>query len=186
MFLIAGLGNPGSEYEDTRHNVGFMLIDRLSEACGVKFKRSGKAIYAEGLLAGEDVVLLKPQTFMNLSGEALAGFSLRYRVGVESIVVVYDDCDLPLGRIRIRKGGGSGGHRGINSIITILGNAEFTRVRLGIGRPPFGDVADYVLSPFEPEEAEARLLMLKRGADAVETIITRGIDCAMNSFNSAP
>lgn len=186
MFLIAGLGNPGSEYEDTRHNAGFMLVDRLSEACGIKFKRSGKALCAEGLLAGKDVLLVKPQTFMNLSGEALAGLSLRHRVGAESIVVAYDECDLPLGRIRIRKGGGSGGHKGVGSIITVLGSADFQRVRLGIGRPPFGDVADYVLSPFEPQEAEPLALMLKRGADAVETIITRGIDCAMNSFNSAP
>ncbi|MEK7773232.1 MAG: aminoacyl-tRNA hydrolase [Deltaproteobacteria bacterium] len=186
MFLIAGLGNPGSEYEDTRHNVGFMLIDRLAEACGIKFKRSGKALCARGLLAGEDVVLLKPQTFMNLSGEAVARFSGEYRVGAESIVAAYDDCDLPLGRIRIRKGGGSGGHKGVNSIITRLGNGDFARVRLGIGRPFYGDVADYVLSPFEPPEAEALDAMLKRGAGSVEAIITRGIDCAMNIFNSAP
>lgn len=184
MLLIVGLGNPGKEYEDTRHNAGFMLIDRVSSFFGIKFKRAGKALYGEGSIAGKEVILLKPQTFMNLSGEAVSEFKTKYLIEPESIIAAFDDVDLPLGKIRIRKGGGSGGQKGIKSMIEHLGSSDFRRIRLGIGRPDHGDIVAHVLSPFAPEEGEAVEEMMKRGAEALQTILAEGIDAAMNKFNS--
>lgn len=184
MLLIVGLGNPGKEYERTRHNAGFMLVDLLAGEAGIKFDKKGKGLWGKGSFAGEEVVLLKPQTFMNLSGEAVSEASAFYKIPATSMIVAYDDCDLPLGRLRVRKDGGSGGHRGVNSIIASAGSRDFPRVRLGVGRPPHGDTANYVLSPFAKEEMSALDEMLRRAIESLEVIITGGIDQAMNKFNS--
>ncbi len=187
MHLIVGLGNPGRQYEVTRHNAGFMLIGRLAEKHGAAFQRSRTCLWAESRVAGHDVVLAMPQTFMNLSGEAVAELKGVLSVPVESIIVAHDDCDLPFGRLRLRKGGGSGGHRGIDSVIQLLGSRDFPRVRLGIGRPALPsteDTASYVLRPFSVEEAHGLDKLLDRGADSVEAIVADGIDSAMNRFNS--
>ncbi|MFQ5736602.1 MAG: aminoacyl-tRNA hydrolase [Thermodesulfobacteriota bacterium] len=188
MFLIVGLGNPGPRYEITRHNAGFMLVDRLAGAGGTpRFKRSRTSLWTEATVAGKEAVLAKPQTFMNLSGEAVAELKEVLQVPVESIIVAYDDCDLPFGRLRLRKNGGSGGHRGIDSIIQSLGSRDFLRVRLGIGRPSppaSGDTVSYVLASFSEQEAHGLDRMLERGAASVEAIVAEGIDAAMNKFNS--
>jgi len=178
------LGNPGREYEETRHNVGFMLIDRLASDRNIKLKRSGVALIGKGTVGGVQAVLMKPLTYMNLSGDAVARFSDFFAIPVESIVVAHDDCDLPLGRIRLKKNGGSGGHKGIISITERLGSPDFQRVRLGIGRPEHGDVADYVLRPFRRDEGELLDEMLARGIESVEVLVTSGIDAAMNRFNA--
>lgn len=183
MLLIVGLGNPGREYERTRHNAGFMLVDLLAAQAGIKFEKKGKGLWAKGRIGGEDVVLLKPQTFMNLSGEAVSDVRAFYKIPAGSVIAAYDDCDLPLGRLRLRKDGGSGGHRGVSSLIGFLGGGDFARIRLGVGRPPHNDTAGYVLSPFAKDELEALEEMLQRAAEAVEFLITDGIDQAMNKFN---
>ena len=184
MLLIVGLGNPGREYERIRHNAGFMLVDLLALSAGIKFDKKGKGLWGKGRIAGEEVVLLKPQTFMNLSGEAVSEVRAFYKIPATALIVAYDDCDLPLGKLRIRKDGGSGGHRGVSSIIATLGSKEFARIRLGIGRPPHNDTAGYVLSQFSKEEQPAVEEMLCRGKESVELLITGRIDQAMNTFNS--
>jgi PTH1 family peptidyl-tRNA hydrolase len=185
LLLIIGLGNPGAAYQATRHNVGFMLVDRLSESCGIKCDMPGwKSCWGRGSLAGTDVVLVKPQTFMNLSGEAVAWFTGALTVDAGSVLVAYDDSDLALGRLRIKRGGGSGGHKGIESVAAALGTNDFPRLRLGIGRPSEGDLTDYVLSPFAVDEGESVEEMLTRAADSIEVIIAEGMDSAMNRFNA--
>lgn len=184
MLLIVGLGNPGRDYEDTRHNVGFMLVDRLASAHGIKLEKAGRGVWGRGGIAGHEVALLKPQTFMNLSGEAVSDLRERLSVPVGSVIAAYDDCDLPLGKIRIRKDGGSGGHRGVNSMLHSLGSREFPRIRLGVGRPANGDIAGFVLSPFVDDERALLNDMLTRGIEAVEALLTAGIGEAMNRFNS--
>ncbi len=187
MFLIVGLGNPGGRYSTTRHNIGFMVLDHLAKRWSVKLDSIGfYSIWGRGRVAGSDVVLAKPQTYMNLSGRAVAALSGALAVGPESIIVVCDDCDLPLGRIRIRKRGGSGGHRGLGSIIEHLGSDDFPRVRVGVGRPKEGELADYVLSPFEREEAPVVEETIERAALSIEAIIEHGIDYSMNRFNAPP
>lgn len=186
MLLIAGLGNPGKGYENTRHNAGFMLIDRLASVCGARFSRSRTSFWAKARVAGLEALLVKPQTFMNLSGEAVFELKETFSVEVESIVVAHDDCDLPFGRLRLKKNGGSGGHRGIDSVIHCLGSRDFRRVRLGIGRPAptsSQDTVSYVLSPFGPDETHGLDEMLKRGVASIEVIAAEGIDAAMNRFN---
>lgn len=186
MLLIAGLGNPGPRYEATRHNVGFMLLDRLSEAHGISCTRKDPlGVWGEGAIVGSEVVLLKPLTYMNRSGDAVLRFSTGMSIDPASIVVAYDDVDLPLGRLRIRKKGGSGGHRGLGSIIERLGTRDFPRIRLGVGKPDTGEVSDHVLSPFAEGEHELLEEMLTRGTASVEAIITEGIDRAMTRFNRA-
>ncbi len=180
---MAGLGNPGMEYAATRHNVGFMLADRLAEAGGVKFGKSGSALRAKGIVFGEQAVLVKPQTYMNLSGQAVAEFGSFYKIDHAAILVFYDDCDLPLGKLRLRKDGGSGGHKGVESIITALGGRDFPRLRLGIGRPEAGELNGHVLAPFTPGEAAIVDEMLGIAMDAVKTFMTDGIGVAMNRFN---
>ena len=185
MLLVVGLGNPGKRYEDTRHNVGFMLIDKLSRSYGIRCDAPAPgALWGRGVIAGHDVVLVKPMTFVNLSGTAVGDIRSSLSLSVESIIVAYDDCDLPLGRIRIRKGGGSGGHRGVESIMSSLASSSFPRIRLGIGRPGAGELRDYVLNPFTPEEAGVVDEMLVRAASSIEVIITEGVESAMNRFNA--
>lgn len=180
-----GLGNPGRGYEDTRHNVGFMLIDRLGEAYEIKCDKPGwRSCWGSGVIAGEEVVLIKPHTYMNLSGDAVAWYTSLLSVSAESVVVAYDDCDLPLGQIRIRAGGGSGGHKGVGSITTSLNSSKFPRIRLGIGRPDGGELSEYVLTPFTAQEHDRLEDMLVKGVSSVEVLIKEGIEAAMNKFNS--
>ncbi|HEY4707625.1 MAG TPA: aminoacyl-tRNA hydrolase [Thermodesulfobacteriota bacterium] len=184
MLLIVGLGNPGGEYEKTRHNAGFMLIDRLCGEYSVKLRKGARGLWGFARIAGQEAMLLKPMTYMNLSGEALAEVLREQPIPPASIIAAFDDCDLPLGKVRIRKGGGSGGHRGLASLIDTIGTKEFPRIRLGVGRPLEGDIIDYVLSPFAPDEQPALEEMLGRAKEALESVITSGIEQAMNRFNA--
>ncbi len=186
MFLVVGLGNPGPEYAKTRHNVGFMLIDELSARLKVAVtKPLFKSLTGMAEVAGEKVVLAKPQTYMNLSGNSVAALMNWFKLPLSSLVVVYDDIDLPLGKIRIRAGGGHGGHKGMESIIKQMGSDNFARVKIGVGRPsnPGYDVADWVLGRFGEEDEKLIREALERAAGAVITIITNGPEAAMNSFN---
>ena len=186
MKLIVGLGNPGREYEATRHNLGFMLIDRLIErAGGRRLRDEAGARVGELTLAGERVVIAKPQTFMNLSGSAVRPLLDRYGEGdPANLVVASDDIALPLGMIRVRARGSAGGQKGLKSIIDRLGTNEFARIRLGVGPDhPVENLASFVLSPIPRRERERLEQMLDRGADAAEVIITGGVDRAMALFN---
>lgn len=182
--LIVGLGNPGSEYAGHRHNIGFRCIDHLAGQHAIALnKKRFKAEYGEGWLCGRRVVLAKPQTFMNDSGAAVAPLERWYKVPPERILVIHDDLDLPFGRIRIRPGGGSGGHNGIKSIIAALGTQAFPRIRVGIGRPQRGDPVDYVLNDFDREQAPFVPEICAQVARAIEAFLTHGIHEAMNLYN---
>jgi peptidyl-tRNA hydrolase, PTH1 family len=185
QYLIAGLGNPGREYRASRHNIGFMLVDRLASRLGVIFSRlETKALVTKAEYSGRRIVLAKPQTFMNLSGQAVGSLARFYKVPLENLLVVYDEVDLPFGTIRIRPGGGSAGHRGMASIIERLGTQDYPRMRLGIGRPPgHMDAADYVLQDFSRADGEALALFLDRAVDAVLVFIAQGLMTAMNQYN---
>ncbi len=185
--LIVGLGNPGRKYAGNRHNVGFQCLDRLAEARGLSFsRRKHKALLAQGEVAGLKVILAKPQTFMNLSGDAVERIARFYKVPPEDILVIYDDLDLPVGRIRLRPDGGSGGHKGMKSIIERLGANGFPRLRVGIGRPTHGDPADYVLDDFTLDERITIDVVYERVASAVELWLTEGVVAAMNEYNLKP
>ncbi len=185
VHLIVGLGNPGREYADTRHNIGFQIISRLAEKHALNFGRKQmEALVANGHIAGARVVLAKPQTWMNASGRAVAPLMRFYKVERNHLLVVYDDLDLPLGALRLRTEGGSGGHKGMKSVIEKLGAQDFPRLRVGIGRPPGRmDPADYVLQPFGREEMEIITLTCLRAVEAIETFIQHGVVEAMNKFN---
>ena len=183
--LIAGLGNPGPKYAANRHNVGFRCVERLGSAWGVTFdKRQRKARLALGDFSGGRVILAKPQTFMNESGRAVVPLVRFYKVRLEHLLVVYDDLDLPLGTLRLRPGGGSGGHKGMRSIIEHLGTQDFPRLRIGIGRPPGRmDPAAYVLQDFSADEKSLLEETLERAVVAIEAWLREGIDTAMNRCN---
>lgn len=193
MKLVAGLGNPGRRYERTRHNLGFMCISRLAREYGIRMDKSrGRARTGTGEICGREVLLARPQTFMNLSGQSVKLLMERFHVSPEELVVVYDDLDLPAGRIRVRHGGSSGGHKGIESIITETGIRDFDRVRIGIGRPPAvrenggmteDEVIDFVLSSFTPEEQVLIEKSIAAACEAVVSIVTEGVTAAMNRFN---
>ena len=186
MKLIVGLGNPGREYQGTRHNVGFMVLDVLARRHGIHIRsRRNRASVGEGIIAGEKVTLAKPLTFMNLSGEAVSGLVRRYRVKPTDIIMICDDVNLPLGRLRIRAGGSAGGHKGLASVIRSLGTDDFLRIRVGIGSPE-RDMVDYVLSRFGRAERGVVREAVERAADALEVCLADGIEPAMNSFNPAP
>jgi peptidyl-tRNA hydrolase, PTH1 family len=184
-YLIAGLGNPGRRYEHNRHNVGFMLLNRLSLELGEKFgKVEAKALVAKTIYHGERVVLVKPQTYMNNSGSPVSSLLRFYKIPLTNLLVAYDDVDLPLGVIRIRPSGGSGGQKGMESIIDRLGTEEFPRLRIGTGRPPgTKEAADYVLQDFPYHESELLDETLERAVKAVLTFIQYDLDRAMNMFN---
>lgn len=188
IYLIAGLGNPGPEYADNRHNVGFRCLDRLAETHRLAFRRRQKrARVASGRIRGHRVVLAKPQTFMNKSGTSVARLAHFYKVDLERLLVVYDDLDLPPGTIRLRPSGGSGGHRGVRSIIRQLGSQDFPRLRIGIGRPPGRmDPADYVLQDVSGDEAILLDRVLDRAVDAIEIWLDEGIRQAMDEHNQSP
>lgn len=185
-WLIVGLGNPGAEYDLTRHNVGFEVVDTLAGRAGLALRRHkrGQSSAGQARLTGQPTVLAKPLTFMNNSGAAVAGLSSYYGVEPERIVVVHDDLDLPLGGLRLKRGGGDGGHNGLKSIRSSLGTGDFLRVRVGIGRPPGRmDPAAFVLRRFAAAERPEADLMVVDAADAVESVITEGLATAQNRFN---
>jgi PTH1 family peptidyl-tRNA hydrolase len=184
--LIVGLGNPGREYHWTRHNLGFLLLDEMAREHRIPLGRRGlKSVYGRGRIARAEVILAKPQTYMNLSGEAVQRLLHFFKIPPQDLVVLHDDLDLPWGKIRIRIGGSSGGHRGIVSIHGTLGSEDFIRFKIGIGRPaaPGRDPADYVLDPLPEAEKEDLKAILKRGAEGVETLLSRGPQEAMNRFH---
>jgi len=186
MKLIAGLGNPGRDYDDTRHNLGFMLIDRLFERAGGRsFRAEANALVAEVRLAGERVVLVKPQTFMNLSGDAVKPLLARYGEGdAKNLIVTCDDVALPFGMVRVRPQGSAGGQKGLKSIIDRLGTNAFARVRMGI-KPdhPVSDLSRFVLAPVPRRDREQLDAVLDRASDAIEMIVSDGVDRAMSAFN---
>ena len=183
--LVVGLGNPGPRYERTRHNAGFLVLDALAERIGGRFKaHKSHADVLEGRLAGLPVVLAKPQSFMNDSGGPVAGLARFYKVPVSSVTVVHDDLDLPYGTLRLKIGGGDGGHNGLRSMSTSLSSKDYARVRFGIGRPPGRqDAADYVLREFAAAERKDLGYFLDRAADAVEVLLSDGLEAAQNQFN---
>jgi PTH1 family peptidyl-tRNA hydrolase len=185
-WLIAGLGNPGGEYEGNRHNCGFMVADVLAGRMGARFKRDrSRARVAEGRLAGHPVTLAKPQSFMNLSGGPVAALRSFYKVPVERIVVIHDELDIPFGTIRLKQGGGDNGHNGLRSVTAALGTRDYLRVRVGIGRPPGRmDPADFVLHDFSAAERKVLPDVLERAADAVEALLERGLAAAQNEFHA--
>ena len=188
MKLVVGLGNPGRKYERTRHNLGFLVIDRIATQNEVaRKKKRCNALIGEWSSNDERVLLIKPQTYMNRSGEAVKKLIREFRASTEDLVVVYDDLDLPFGRIRIRPKGSAGGHRGLRSIMESVGDAPFYRVRIGIGRPPEGvNAEDYVLEPFDSQERSELNDLVSRAAEAVLTLLKDGGQRAMERFNRAP
>ncbi len=183
--MIVGLGNPGPRYAQNRHNVGFQIVDELAAQHGLSFdKRQFKALIASGRIDGQRVLLVKPQTYMNLSGEAVQPLVSYYKIELEDLMVVFDDMDLPVGVIRLRPFGGAGGHNGMKSIINRLGSNRFPRLRVGIGRPPGRmDPAAYVLEDFSADEESLMVQVRDRAVQALETWLNSGIDAAMNAFN---
>ena len=186
MYVIAGLGNPGSKYEKTRHNVGFQVIDRLASKYHIDMNtKKHKAICGTGVIEGVKVLLVKPQTFMNLSGESIREAVDYYKIDPEDIIVIYDDISLEPGQLRIRLKGSAGGHNGIKNIIAHLGTQEFPRIKVGVGaKPPKMDLADYVLSRFGAEEQKIMDEAFGEAAEAAVMMMTTGAERAMNHYNA--
>jgi PTH1 family peptidyl-tRNA hydrolase len=187
VILVAGLGNPGIHYADTRHNVGAMVVDELARRAGLAAWRSAyRGRFGLIALGGERVGLLSPETFMNLSGLSVRPAMAFYKLEPEQVLVVHDDVDLPFGELRLKLGGGDAGHKGLKSISQELGSSEFARLRFGIGRPPEdfgGDVSDFVLNTFAPAERASLPGRIGAAADAVERVVSRGMAAAMNTTN---
>jgi len=193
MKLIMGLGNPGRGYANNRHNVGFVCLNYFAKKQGIRFdKKRGKARIGIGEIAGTKVALARPQTYMNLSGQSVCLLVKKFDINLNDLIVIHDDLDLPLGKIRIRQGGGSAGHKGVNSITTELGSQDFIRIRVGIGRPNImggsaeiseADIITYVLSDFTPEEKEPITQAITRVSEAVLCLLTEGMVAAMNKYN---
>ena len=185
--LIVGLGNPGPKYTRNRHNVGYQFVDNLAKAHELAFTRQQfHAMIAAGKIAGQRVLLAKPLTFMNLSGRAVGALMRFYKLPPSDLLVIYDDLDLSMGRVRIRPGGGSGGHKGMKSIIERLGTGDFARVRIGIGRPQAGDPVNYVLQNLSNDEMIDLEQAFERAREAIIVWLDGGVDMAMNRFNQAP
>lgn len=187
MYLIVGLGNPGKEYDMTRHNIGFEVIDYMSYKNNVKLnKLKFKAVYGEMNINGEKVYLVKPQTYMNLSGESVREFCAFYKIPPENVLVIFDDISLETGRIRLRAKGSDGGHNGIKSIIYQLKSDKFPRIKVGVGAPPHKDydLADFVLGRFSKEDIPVMEDAIKKSADAAAAIIEQGMEKAMNRYNT--
>ncbi|MCQ1530599.1 aminoacyl-tRNA hydrolase [Lutispora saccharofermentans] len=185
MFVIAGLGNPGAKYADTRHNIGFIAVDYLSRQLNINVNKiRHKALVGEGYIGAEKVVLVKPQTYMNLSGESIMDVVGFYKLSSENLIVIYDDIDLSPGVLRIRPKGSSGSHNGMKSIIYLLNRDDFPRIRIGIGKQPeYMDLADYVTGKFTKEEIPIMAEAVEKAADAAQEIVLKGIAAAMNKFN---
>ncbi len=185
-WLLVCLGNPGDQYENTRHNVGFMVADELADRAGIPIQKlKYRALTNTTQLGGQKVLIMKPITYMNLSGEAVRQAVDFYKVPADHVLVVSDDTALAVGRLRIRKGGSAGGHNGLKNIIQHLGTDQFPRVRLGVGEKPHPDydLADWVLGKFQGEDKKAMEQAVKKAADAIECILSQGLDKAMNRFN---
>ena len=185
VFLVAGLGNPGTDYDYTRHNAGFMVMDHIAKVFGVKLnKNKFKSLCNKVKIGGNDVVLLKPQTYMNSSGEAVLECMRFYKIPVENLVVIFDDVSLDVGTIRIKRNGSSGGHNGIKSIINLIGTDEFKRIKIGVGsKPDHWDLPDWVLSRFSTKELDSVVACSEKSLFAVDLIVKGKIDQAMNKFN---
>lgn len=185
MKVVLGLGNPGQKYQGTRHNLGFLVVDRIASGNQILVNRSRhRSLIGDWRVGDERVVLVKPQTYMNQSGEAVRLLFRYFPVVARDLVVIHDDLDLPFGRMRIRQRGGAGGHRGVLSILDALGEEDFFRVRVGVGRPPQGmDSTDYLLQPFAPAEAELLEGVVSRAAQAVEILLQEGPQRAMERFH---
>ena len=189
MKLIVGLGNPGREYSGTRHNIGFAVLGSLARKHGINFdKRCCHSRVGEGRIAGQEVAFAKPQTYMNLSGDAVSALIRRYKIKLADILVIHDDLDLPLGKIRLRAGGSAGGHNGLKSIIASVGSMEFARLKIGIGRPEIAglerrDVVDHVLSDFDAADRKIAEEAVIRAVEATEMVLEDGLEAAMNKFN---
>ena len=185
MYLIIGLGNPEEEYSKTRHNMGFNAINKIAEQYGIKVNKSKfQGLYESAIIEGQKVMLIKPQTYMNLSGECIKQFVDFYKIPNEDILVIYDDMDIEPGKIKIRKKGGAGGHNGMKSIIKMLGTEEFARIRTGIGRPKHnGDDINYVIGAIPEEEIPKLQDGVEKAKEAVIEILKNGIDSAMNKLN---
>lgn len=185
MYLIVGLGNPESEYANTRHNMGFNVINEISDKCNIKVSKSKfDALYGMGEIEGKKVILVKPQTYMNLSGESIIKFKKFYKISNKEIIVIYDDIDLPVGDIRIKPKGGAGTHNGMKSVIQNLNTEEFIRVRVGIGAPENKeDMINYVIGAIPKREKEILNESTKKASESVIEILQNGIDVAMNKFN---
>lgn len=184
MWLLVGLGNPGIRYARTRHNIGFMVLDRLAESLGLSFSEKTDYRACNGSISGQKVVLMEPLTFMNRSGGPVRKVLSKYTVLPEHIIVIHDDLDLEAGKLKIRKKGSSGGHKGVESVIQNLGTRDFIRVKIGIGRDQFIPTEDYVLSRFRKEEQTLIKDAVSRSVEALSCIIESGVDRAMNRFNS--
>lgn len=184
-YLVVGLGNPGPSYAATRHNVGMVVVDLLAERLGGRFKsHRSRCEILEGRLAGRPVVLAKPMSYMNESGGPVVGAARFFKVPIERIVVVHDELDLPFGSLRLKRGGGEGGHNGLRSTSSALGSREYARVRFGIGRPPGRqDPADYVLRDFAPSERKEVPFLVDRAADATEMLLQQGLEPAQNAYH---
>jgi PTH1 family peptidyl-tRNA hydrolase len=193
MKLIVGLGNPGSGYAGNRHNAGFMCLNHFARIHGIKFdKKQGRARIGRGEAAGEEVVLARPQTYMNLSGESVSRLVNKFNISHNDLLIIHDDLDLPPGKIRLRQGGGSGGHKGVDSVISCLGSQDFPRLRVGVGRPGTSEISDgiseadiisYVLSNFTPEEKQIINKVTQIVSEAVLSLLTEGLTTAMNRYN---
>lgn len=185
MKMIVGLGNPGKPYEHTRHNIGFEVIDLLADKLGISVNiNRSRGLTGQGMLSGEKVMLVKPLTYMNLSGECVGPLAAYYKLSAEDVIVISDDVNLPLGQLRIRQGGSAGGHNGLKNIIQQLGSDRFIRIRCGCGmKPPEMDLADYVLSHLSAEDRRIMDSEQKAARDAVICCLEKGIGAAMNDFN---
>lgn len=185
LYIIVGLGNPGKQYANTRHNIGFCVIDALAERFQIPLnQKKHKAIYGSGYIEGQKVLLAQPQTFMNLSGESVRELADFYKVPETDIIVIYDDISLDVGQLRLRKKGSAGGHNGIKSIIQHLDSQDFPRIKVGVGEKPTGwDLAAHVLAPFPKDQEELVQTGIKRAADALVCLLTEDMDVAMNQYN---
>ncbi len=183
MHLVVGLGNPGPAYARNRHNVGFMLVDRLAGAAGVELREKLKGRFAKARIAGQDVVLLEPLTFMNRSGESVQAAMRFFEVALADVIVVHDELDLPFGTVRLKSGGGIAGHNGLRSIVQPCGGPEFVRLRIGIGRPPQGSPDGWVLGDFDADQSASLDVVLNDAARAVTAVVAEGVSAAMNALN---
>ena len=191
MKLVVGLGNPGRIYTNNRHNVGFICLNHFARTQGIRFdKKQGRARIGIGEVADSKVVIARPQTYMNSSGQSVSWLVRKFDINLADLLVIHDDLDLPLGKIRIRQGGGSGGHKGVDSIITCLGSQDFLRLRIGIGRPttPFdqiseADIIAYVLSDFNADEKQTITQVTSKVSEAILCLLTEGLTAAMNKYN---
>ncbi|MDD8048306.1 MAG: aminoacyl-tRNA hydrolase [Thomasclavelia sp.] len=184
MKLIVGLGNPGKEYEHTRHNTGFEVTNKLADKLGVSLSTSKhKGLYAKTKYNGEDVIILQPQTFMNLSGESVQAVMGYFKVDIDDLIVIYDDLDMPVGKLRLRVNGSAGGHNGIKSIISCVGSQDFKRIRVGIGRLPYIKVVDYVLGRFTKEQQPSFDEGVNKAVEALIDTLDNDFTHAMNKYN---